>query len=119
MADAGRLRCAFAFAAPGLELCLPLELPAGATAADARDLARQRVEAEGLAPPGAVPWDSPDCGIFGQLAAWDARLEEGDRVEIYRPLQADPRASRRSRVDAARRRAGGTPALGVSGRGGG
>jgi putative ubiquitin-RnfH superfamily antitoxin RatB of RatAB toxin-antitoxin module len=29
-------------------------------------------------------------GIFGKLTKLDARLEEGSRIEIYRPITADP-----------------------------
>jgi len=36
-------------------------------------------------------------GIFGQLAPGSQILKEGDRVEIYRPLIADPRIARRLR----------------------
>ena len=31
-------------------------------------------------------------GVFGKVVALDSKLEEGDRVEIYRPLTADPKA---------------------------
>jgi len=117
-AERSSLRCAFAYAAPGVELCLELELPPGATAAVARDAARLQVESRGLAPDGGIPWDAAECGLCGQISSWETPLEDGDRVELYRPLEADPRVSRRSRVEAARRRAGGAPALGVSGRGG-
>ncbi len=41
-------------------------------------------------------------GIHGRLVALTAVLREDDRVEILRPLQADPKESRRRR--AARRR---------------
>jgi putative ubiquitin-RnfH superfamily antitoxin RatB of RatAB toxin-antitoxin module len=41
-------------------------------------------------------------GIYGEPAALDTVLSGGDRVEIYRPLTADPKATRRRR--AARRR---------------
>lgn len=34
-------------------------------------------------------------GIFGQVVEGSRRLEPGDRVEIYRPLKADPRETRR------------------------
>ena len=37
-------------------------------------------------------------GIFGKLAKLDATLEEGDRVEIYRPLIADPKEARKKRA---------------------
>lgn len=33
-------------------------------------------------------------GIYGKRAAWDDRLQDGDRVEIYRPLQRDPKQAR-------------------------
>jgi len=36
-------------------------------------------------------------GIFGQLMPGNQILREGDRVEIYRPLTADPRIARRVR----------------------
>lgn len=36
-----------------------------------------------------------DLGIFSQKVALDTLLEEGDRVEIYRPLTADPKEVRR------------------------
>lgn len=37
-------------------------------------------------------------GIFGKLKTLDAVLHEHDRIEIYRPLLADPKESRRSRA---------------------
>ncbi|MEY4685441.1 MAG: hypothetical protein RLZ25_1900 [Pseudomonadota bacterium] len=36
-------------------------------------------------------------GIFGQVMPGTQILREGDRVEIYRPLTADPRVARRVR----------------------
>ncbi|WP_455216857.1 RnfH family protein [Kaarinaea lacus] len=38
-------------------------------------------------------------GIFGKLAKGDTVLREKDRVEIYRPLIADPKDSRRKRAE--------------------
>jgi putative ubiquitin-RnfH superfamily antitoxin RatB of RatAB toxin-antitoxin module len=37
-------------------------------------------------------------GIFGKAAKLDALLNEGDRVEIYRPLIADPKEARKKRA---------------------
>jgi len=37
-------------------------------------------------------------GIYGQPATLDTQLREGDRVEIYRPLIADPKEARRRRA---------------------
>ena len=34
-------------------------------------------------------------GIWGRLVNRDQTLEDGDRVEIYRPLEIDPRETRR------------------------
>jgi len=36
-----------------------------------------------------------DIGIFSQKVTLDTLLEEGDRLEIYRPLTADPKEVRR------------------------
>jgi putative ubiquitin-RnfH superfamily antitoxin RatB of RatAB toxin-antitoxin module len=37
-------------------------------------------------------------GIFGTQVAPDTVLKNGDRVEIYRPLTADPKMARRRRA---------------------
>lgn len=37
-------------------------------------------------------------GVFGKLKPLDAKLHSGDRVEIYRPLIADPMEARRRRA---------------------
>ncbi|MDH3320784.1 MAG: RnfH family protein [Betaproteobacteria bacterium] len=39
-----------------------------------------------------------DVGIYGRRVAPDTRLADGDRVEIYRPLSADPKDARRRRA---------------------
>jgi putative ubiquitin-RnfH superfamily antitoxin RatB of RatAB toxin-antitoxin module len=48
-------------------------------------------------------------GVFGKLAKLDQPLVSGDRVEIYRPLIADPTAQRKKRAAAgkAMRKGGG------------
>jgi putative ubiquitin-RnfH superfamily antitoxin RatB of RatAB toxin-antitoxin module len=37
-------------------------------------------------------------GVFGKLVQDDTELRDGDRVEIYRPLKADPKEVRRQRA---------------------
>ena len=37
-------------------------------------------------------------GIFGKAAALGAELRDGDRVEVYRPLIADPKTARKKRA---------------------
>jgi putative ubiquitin-RnfH superfamily antitoxin RatB of RatAB toxin-antitoxin module len=43
-------------------------------------------------------------GIWNRAARLEQRVREGDRIEIYRPLQADPKEARRIRADIRRRR---------------
>lgn len=78
------------FALPERQELLSLELEAGATVADA--IARSDVAA--LFPEhdlGRLP-----VGIWGRVVERDQPLEDGDRVEIYRPLAIDPREQRRA-----------------------
>ena len=72
------------------EECVRVRVPEGATV-------REVLEESGLLPlaRGAV-------GIFGRVVEPDTRVADGDRIEIYRPLAADPKEARRRR--AARRR---------------
>jgi putative ubiquitin-RnfH superfamily antitoxin RatB of RatAB toxin-antitoxin module len=66
-------------------------LPAGATV-------RQALQASGLPADGAGAW--PPVGIWGRLADLDDPVDDGDRVELYRPLQVDPKEARRLRYRA-------------------
>ncbi len=38
-------------------------------------------------------------GIFGKLVKLDSPVREGDRIEIYRPIIADPKTVRRRAMD--------------------
>jgi uncharacterized protein len=72
-----------------------VELPAGARVRDA-------IAASGVAErhPGI---DVTSLGVYGKRVAPDARLADGDRVEIYRPLALDPKERRRERAAKRRR----------------
>jgi len=74
-------------ARPGNFQAVTVELPAGATLRDA--LAASGFELD----PGKQA-----CGIFGKRAPLDQPLADGDRVEIYRPLEVDPKEARRRRA---------------------
>lgn len=50
----------------------------------------------------AIATRTTEVGIYGQLVRRDTILREGDRVEIYRPLIADPKQARRRRAMPAR-----------------
>ena len=67
-------------------------MAAGATVQDAVRQSAVLEEAGGI--------DLADCrlGIYGKLKTLDTVLREGDRVEIYRPLMADPKDARRRRA---------------------
>lgn len=42
--------------------------------------------------------DKLDVGIFGKMAKMDYQVREFDRIEIYRPLIADPKEVRKRRA---------------------
>lgn len=42
--------------------------------------------------------DDVTVGIHGRVVAPEVKLNDGDRVEIYRPLKADPKQARRRRA---------------------
>jgi len=80
------------FARPDRTCSLTLTLASGATVADAVDRAAQSAEfAE-------VHWGAAALGIFGRMVDRAQVLRPGDRLEIYRPLAADPKTARRKRV---------------------
>ena len=42
--------------------------------------------------------ETPTVGIWGRACSPDTAVQTGDRVEIYRPLQVDPKEARRRRA---------------------
>lgn len=78
-----------------------LELEPGATVRDA--LQRAGLAAEAAADPRLAL----TVGIWGRKAGMDQVLREGDRVELYRPLQVDPKLARRERFNRQGKRAAG------------
>jgi uncharacterized protein len=82
-----------------------VELPPEATVAAALAAARGAAEQQAVHL-GHELWDAGPVGVFGEPRARSARCEHGDRIELYRPLRADPRARRRERVQRERRRPG-------------
>lgn len=45
-----------------------------------------------------IEMDTVRVGVYGRLVTLDTVLQDGDRVEIYRPLTADPKQARRRRA---------------------
>jgi len=73
-----------------------------ATIADALAAARRAAarDAPQLDP---ALWEGAAVGIFGQPQPRETRYQDGDRIELYRPLRCDPRERRRERVQRERR----------------
>lgn len=87
-----RLRVEVAYARPDEQLVLPLTVPAGATA---RDAVRRSGILERFP---EIDLDRQQLGVFSRPVGGGHILRDGDRVEIYRPLQADPKEMRRKRA---------------------
>ena len=89
-----KLHVEVAYALADEQQLVELTLPDGSTVADA--LARIS------AVPGFAGLDleHASVGIFGTVVAdRSQRLNEGDRLEIYRPLTVDPMTARRLRAN--------------------
>jgi len=86
------LRIEIAYAEPQRVIVKVLTLPPGSRVADALRLAALDSDFSGV--------DLANCplGIFGKLIRPDHALQQGDRIEIYRPLAADPKVARRERA---------------------
>jgi uncharacterized protein len=81
------------YALPGEQMLLRQSVPAGATVADA-------IHASGvLEKHPEIDLDKNKLGIFGKLTKADTVLRDKDRIEIYRPLIADPKEVRRKRAE--------------------
>lgn len=81
-----------AYAKPEKQLILTLKVPQGTTA-------EQAVMASGMLQKfPEIDLAVSKIGIFGKMVKPDTELREKDRVEIYRPLIADPKEVRRQRA---------------------
>lgn len=82
-------------ATPEQQVLLSLNVDEGATVAEA-------IAASGIASrfPGLAVDEMP-VGIWGKAVGRESTVRGGDRVEIYRPLEIDPREARRQRALAA------------------
>lgn len=81
------------YALPDRQTLLRVSVPAGATVQEALQLSRivEKHPELDLA--------ASKLGIFGKLTKSDAVVRERDRIEIYRPLLADPKEVRRRRAE--------------------
>lgn len=87
-----RFRVEVVYALAERQVLLSVDVEAGTTV-------RLAIEQSGIAGhfPGLDLEKSP-VGIFGRRVKPETLVRDGDRIEIYRPLIADPKALRRQRA---------------------
>ncbi|MFT7673283.1 MAG: putative ubiquitin-RnfH superfamily antitoxin RatB of RatAB toxin-antitoxin module [Gammaproteobacteria bacterium] len=82
-----------AYAMPDRQLILAIEIEPGTTPLEAIKISTIDQHFDDI--------HADDChfGIFGKAITNEYQLEQGDRIEIYRPLIADPKEVRRQRAE--------------------
>lgn len=80
-----------AYAMPGRQMIVKVQVPPGTTAS-------QAIEASGIRQQFPQIEAQPVIGVFSRKVPPDHLLTAGDRVEIYRPLMADPKEARRQKA---------------------
>lgn len=94
MSMAGVINVEVVYALPHRHQLVRIQVPDGATV-------REAIDASGvLARFPEIDLDKANkVGVFGKLTRLDTVLRERDRVEIYRPLIADPKEVRKKRAE--------------------
>jgi len=83
------MRVEVVFAMAEKQELLVIEVPEGSTVA----AAIERSRLAGQFPD--IDFDTLQAGVWGKPAARGHVVREGDRIELYRPLEMDPRDARR------------------------
>lgn len=96
--DRGKILVEVAYATPEKQLIIPLQVEAGCNALEAA----KRSGIDEKFP--EIDLQHATLGIFGKVIAKpeEVVLRERDRVEIYRPLIADPKEVRKRRAEKAK-----------------
>jgi len=81
-----------AYALPDKQIIIPVLVNEGISVKEGIELSGVLTKFEG------IDLSSNLVGIFGKLTTLDKTLKNLDRIEIYRPLAADPKEIRRKRV---------------------
>ena len=98
MTEDQKINVEVAYALPDRQAIVEVEVSLGTTAIEAAQQSGIVERFEGL------DLENARLGIFGKIAANTQVLRAGDRVEIYRPLIADPKEVRKSRAARAKDR---------------
>lgn len=80
------------YALPHEQTLLKVQVPQGATLTEAIQLSGILDKCP------EIDLSSNKVGIYGKLSKPDVELRDRDRIEIYRPLIADPKEVRRQRA---------------------
>ncbi|CRI65833.1 conserved hypothetical protein [Thiocapsa sp. KS1] len=86
------LKVSVAYVGPREQVLRPLEVRIGTTVREAIE------QSAVIAKCPEIDLAANQVGIFGKLTKLDQVLEDGDRIEIYRPLIADPKEARKRRA---------------------
>ena len=79
------MKIGIAYALPQRQVWFNIELPEGATIKDA-------IERSGILKQfPEINLEQQKFGVFGKVSKPDAVLNDGDRIEIYRPITCDPK----------------------------
>ncbi|MBK8183535.1 MAG: RnfH family protein [Candidatus Competibacteraceae bacterium] len=81
-----------AYARPDEQVIIPIDVPEGSTLEQA--IIQSRIQERFS----DIDLQTAKVGVFGKLAKLTATVRPGDRVEIYRPLLADPKEVRKKRA---------------------
>ena len=87
-----KIRITLAFATRGLQQETVIEVPSGTTVQQGLAILADTIAALTKAE------ETLSAGVWGKIRPAHYVLREGDRIELYRPLKADPKQARRSRA---------------------
>lgn len=103
MENADKIDVEVCYALPAEQVVVPVKLDAGQSVEDA-------IRQSGIMKQyPAIDLSMNKVGVFGKLVRLDMPLQAGDRVEIYRPLIADPKESRRKKAQGDKKAAADEP----------
>lgn len=94
----GEIQFEVAYALPERQVIAKCSAAAGITAAEAIEVSGIRQLFPGIE-------KQPVIGIFSRKVSYDYVMQAGDRLEIYRPLIADPKEVRRRKAEEQKARA--------------
>ena len=98
MSEDNTITVEVAYALPHKQALLEIQVPVGTTVLEA-------AQRSGISEKfGGLDLDNAKFGIYAKVVAPTQVLREGDRVEVYRPLVADPKEVRKARAARAKER---------------